>query len=404
MAGATSEHAEVEKLVAVIEETTPGTYETLTDASASARVEQDAKISFKPIIHERDHASLSSARTAPLLGTRLGTLTYSFELAGAGNAATTYPAWSPLLCACGWQQVTDAEMISCTSPGDLIPGELCTQASTGATAYYIKQISSTNVLVGPITGAEDNSNVWTGAVSSETFTATAVGTANTHCAIHRPDPSVIAFSAGIYNKYSSDMSTMSSIYASRGDYTIAASGAGGKVMVSCNLEGVARDVEDATTLSPTYDDYTLGAFMGAGFSMEQTSGTGAHEDQLEIDGFSISGGASLEARPSANAASGVRTFRRRKPTPTGTIEPELTDVSGGANDHNFWDDLNGQTQNVMYFTIGSGTGNVVEFHAGNVRYTEYNEGERVGLTTVGLPFGFYQVGEQTATEMFILTM
>lgn len=389
-------------------ETTEGTWNDPVAETNAVRL-YDVTYSTEPRLYDRRPYKSGFSTLPALKGGTVGVISFKIELAGSGTSATTTPYWSPLLIACGWQtQAMERITLSGAPTGTFIPGEVITQGTSNATAVFVKYISSGGhfLEVCTISGTEDDSHVWTGAISSAEATATSTGAASTYGVLHRPSTSSASYSVALYEPFSSTECTAFQLKGCRGTWKIGASAVGEPIFVECEIRGVVNDVaHEQSTPSARYQNFTSIPFKGSDFfSMAQNSSTGMAAEFIKIHSFSVDGGVELAMRDSANDngyISAMITGRNTK----GNFDPELVEyVTDPSTDgHDIWNDYDADVQSVLSCSLGSSAGNYIDIYCGNVRYQGYSGADRDGIRTLDMPFGIHENGDAEDHDVLLLT-
>lgn len=392
--------------VVAVEEATEGTYHTAGIAAvATAATIYEASYSTTPRLYERLPYKTDFSSLPALKGGTLGSITCKAELAGSGVSALTVPNWSPLLVACGWQQVAAANLeeitLGATGAG-FIPGELLTSAA-GETMTFVKyflKVAAHTALVCDVSGVIGAENL-TGAVSGNVVAATGDAIQSTYGVLHRPKSALASQSVSMVEPYNLDATTTAfQLKGARGSWKLGAGGVGEPIFADLEFMGVVADVAEVAAVARTYQHPIGLPFIGSNFfSMQNPDGpVGQAAANIKLSSFSIESNTEVSPDDSANDNGYLSQFYGGRNI-KGSFDPALLEVGHA----DFWSDYDSDVQNVLSCPLGSVAGNILEIYAGNVRYQGYGAGSRGTIRTLDMPFGVHEVGSRPDTEVLILT-
>lgn len=377
------------------EGTSPGSYAAPEVGLKGVRLAGAPSFSFDSRFFDPEPVGTTYSNEQGTYGGSTVTINASFDLVGSGVSATTKPGFADLWEACG-MIFEDAELVSgAVDSGTFIPGEKITQASTDATSYFIELDDSSEMVCGPISGTEDNSNDWIGAVSGAAYTPDAVGAAHSKVARYDSSPSTRSISFHAQRDQGGSDGTEYKFAGCIGTWSADVSGVGAPVRINCQITGVPHSTpkEDVTFPSIDYQTPTSNAFFNVGFASE-----GYGTSDLCLNTFSITSNINVAVADCANNATGYQYAYMRGRSPEGGFNAQMVETSA----FNEIAKLTAQTPGVTSFALGSATGNRVKFYAGRTTYRGVSTEDDNGIFRIQHPFKFNKVGNQNDTELLFL--
>jgi len=357
--------------VAIKNESTEGTVNTPVAADAAFNIFETG---FTADIEqfERNPFRASVGSRASIAGVKTGSITYTTELAGSGSA-TTAPPFGPALQSCGFAKATCDLMAGGTVTGTFVVGETITGA--GAFSETVLAVDGDNIYIS--TGA---SNPGTAAIVGATSEAEMAltgrtisgpvgfvySTTSTYSTTSAPSSSVDLLNDGVRHR----------IIGARGNVTLRAS-TGQPVQAMFEFTGPKVATANGPLLNGVaYPTTTPEPLLSALFSVG--GGFAAVVDNIEVNTNN-----DLQVRRSMNTASGVVSTQIVNRQVQGSIDPEMTVVTGTGN-HDWFGRLDANTEGLMKFTVGSDVGNKFKIMAPQAQYTGVSPGDRNGIATVSI--------------------
>lgn len=321
---------------------------------------------------ERNPFRSSVGTRASIAGVKTGSINYTTELAGSGSA-TVAPPFGPALESCGFAKATADKLSGGTvSGGPFVVGEALTGSSsfTGTVlavdgdVLYI-DTSSTHPSTDTIEGGTSGAAM---ALSGRTL-ATSVGfvysTTSTYSLTSAPSSTIDLLNDGVGHR----------IIGARGNVTFRAQ-TGQPVQAMFEFTGPKVATANASLLTGIdYPTTTPEPLLNALFTV---GGFAAVLDNIEV-----STNNDLQVRRSMNAATGVISTQIVNRAIGGSIDPEMTVVSG-AGSHDWFGKLDTNVEGVMKFTVGSAVGNQFKVFGLQTQYTGITPGDRNGIATVSV--------------------
>lgn len=143
------------------------------------------------------------------------------------------------------------------------------------------------------------------------------------------------------------------------------------------ITGIFNDPVDETDPTPTFSDVVPPICFGANLHIADLDMSLTAVTTLELKM-----GNTITPRPDINADEGRRGFEVTDRTPTGSVDPEATDLSD-FNPFTKWKEADGVP---ISCAIGSNAGNRISPFIPDAVYGELSYGDRNGIVTYGLPF------------------
>jgi len=364
------------------------------------RVMSDPSYALNPDVHEVDSLGDDYFQST-LLGAVRGTMGFQTLLQGTGSSTvTTVPAFALALKLAGMQATNCETIAHGGTTGTPIPGETFTQASTSATAVFIRNNSGdTAAFVQTISGAEDDSNVWTGGVSGATFTPSAVG-ADYGCVIF-PDNTPSTYKVGWTSRTlgSATDGETQFLLGCLGGWSLshASIGAPGLFDISVNGRPAAAAQEQFASIpAVTYDAGDVAGFRGAAFVCGDATAA-----NLLVNTLTISSGHSSATPANANATDNIGTVTalpqgRRF---TASFDPLMVPTASYSYAAKMIAGISGE----MYYTIGSGAGNIIEVCAPKPVYTGLSSVIRDGARGQSMNLSLDTTSGAINNEIYIIT-
>lgn len=357
------------RVLAAKAETTEGTEEVPAVGDAKLLV-VDPKHGPDVPYHKRNPARGTISPLPGLPGKQSEAFNFGIEMRGQGAAATA-PQWGLLLQACGFQQIDPWQL---DAPGGdwsgaFVAGERVTQAVSLAVGIVMFDTAITiDLIVMPVSGTFDATNLCTGAVSASTGI-----------------PAVAAQSVAIGWRPSSDFSTAPSLtlhmyddgvlhkmIGARGNVSF--SGTAGEVfMANFEFQGVMLQPTDTALIAPVHETTRPPTFLGVTAKLHAD-----YEAIFQELGMNMNN--EVVERPNAGKTTGIESFLITGRAPQVTIDPEMDLIAN----HDFMSKLRLGTEGNFEFVLGSVVGNTLKFGAPKVQYVQISDDDRSGLTVAGL--------------------
>lgn len=360
--------------IALAEESTEGTAETLTASDATMTV-YDPSFAIDVTRFTRNPARASLSKLPSTVGRQVGTISFTVDLMGSGDVGTE-PSWDAALRACGFRINTVSSItIGSVSGGPFEPGETIDFGTSGAVGRVCGEVSASPLTFYLVSGTPQSGETVTGATSSAS--ATTSGTETTDQGFEwlpdstcPPSVTVAQYLDGVRHL----------IYGARGNASWSGNSADGSpARMAFSFTGVYGGTTDTALLSGvSYEKVVPPSFINVGFSMHEFGMTTAGC----FSNFSLDMGNTLTQRESANAAKGVLSTFIGDREPSGNIDPEMVLVA----DHDFFGRLVGGDTGRMAFTLGSSAGNTISVGAPTVQYANVQGSDRGGLVVAGLDY------------------
>jgi hypothetical protein len=339
-------------------ESSEGDAETLAVADAKL-LAYGLEITHNPQWFDRNPGGYSNSRIGKYLGSQACAMSCKMELKGSGTA-TTEPEWAKVLKACATRFSTLKSItIGAVTSGPFQHGEIISGGTSLATARVIIATANgtTTLYFVQITGAFQNGEILTGGTSGAT--ATTGSTASSVGLVVEPlsyyGTNVPSLTAAGYNDGQREI-----LRGCRGNFKLDAPKVGEPVMIDVPLSGLFSSLADGAQLANvTPDSIKAPRFFNTGFTVD---GYAAKISQFDFDSQNV-----LAPAEDAGAAgiNGILSYivSDRNPIASFTVVFPLVAA------YDFYGKMYAETELPINWTLGSTTGNKIQFYAPKFQIT-----------------------------------
>jgi len=371
-------HTARESFLGIKVEATPGSDPgAFAAGDFNTRLTGEPSYSLNPDVHEVDSIG-NDYQQGTLLGAIRGSMGFQTVLQGTGSSTvTTVPACALALKLGGMQTADCVVVDESADSGTPIPGETFTGGTSTETGVFIWHDSTNeDVYFHTVSGAFTVGETLTGGVSGATFTvADPSGQADYGCAVF-PDETDASYKVGWASRTLGDATAVEiqQLMGCRGGWSLSHPSIGAQGQIDITVSGCPTSPPQLQ-LDPlpavTYDSGDNVGFKGAAFTCGDATAL-----NLLVNNLTISSGRSMATPANANATDNVGTTvalaqGRRF---TASVDPLLIPTASYDYVANMIAGISGK----MYYTIGTGAGNIIEVIAPKPVYTGLSSTVRDG--------------------------